>query len=287
MFGFAINDFDGDGRKEFVSTRVFGNIHVVETTGNNQYVWTWRDSIPFTNVNTMVSGDVDGDGTPEFFIGAEGVGGIPWIVMYEKDCDNQYSPRILFRLVSVHWYPQFLISDIDGDSRLEFVVLSGANLFIFKSSADDSYYLSFYKRVHGHSIQLYQFFGEQKSSFILGNDGIDSLGLFFYADIYRPNLSVNIAETRNTIPEASTIVATYPNPFNHYATIEYALTNEEDVGFSAYSATGQLVAMLECGRKPAGTHRVVWGATNVSSGVYFLVMQTPTVRIAKKLLLLR
>ncbi len=40
--GFAVADFDLDRRKDFVASSVFGNVYVVENSGNNQYQLVWK-----------------------------------------------------------------------------------------------------------------------------------------------------------------------------------------------------------------------------------------------------
>jgi hypothetical protein len=62
--GYEVNDFDTDGRTDFVASSQFGQVWVVENTGNNLYEVAWRASLPFSNLLYQGSGDIDGNGKP-------------------------------------------------------------------------------------------------------------------------------------------------------------------------------------------------------------------------------
>lgn len=98
--GFAVDDFDGDGKKEFViSEQWSGQVIVTESVGNDAYQETWRDTVPFSNLYYLTSGDADGDGKPEFFVGATTSNG-NWTLVYEADSNNSYSLQFLFHLLA-------------------------------------------------------------------------------------------------------------------------------------------------------------------------------------------
>ncbi|MBD3233710.1 MAG: T9SS type A sorting domain-containing protein [candidate division Zixibacteria bacterium] len=65
------------------------------------------------------------------------------------------------------------------------------------------------------------------------------------------------------------LVNSYPNPFNVTANIEFVLPTESEVNLRVYNILGQQVAVLAEGRYMAGHHRIVWDASDYSSGVYF------------------
>ncbi|HPY00944.1 MAG TPA: FlgD immunoglobulin-like domain containing protein, partial [Candidatus Marinimicrobia bacterium] len=85
----------------------------------------------------------------------------------------------------------------------------------------------------------------------------------------------------------------YPNPFNASTSIKYTLPQKAHVKIDIYNIQGQLVRTLSKGEESSGTHIAVWDGKdnigkNVSSGVYFFQLKTPTgVQEIRKMLLLR
>lgn len=79
----------------------------------------------------------------------------------------------------------------------------------------------------------------------------------------------------------------YPNPFNPTTTIEYLLSSAGNVKLYVYSVTGQKVATLVDDKMPAGSHRVVWDARNVASGVYFYKLQADNFSSTRKMILMK
>lgn len=61
-------------------------------------------------------------------------------------------------------------------------------------------------------------------------------------------------------------------PYGH--TFAYTLPRDADVSLAVYEVTGRRHAVLDEGRRPAGTHEVVWNAAGVSPGVYFVRLRT-------------
>ena len=81
------------------------------------------------------------------------------------------------------------------------------------------------------------------------------------------------------IPDASSLLHNYPNPFNPETWIPYQLATASDVTFAIYSVDGTLVRTLSLGYQAAGVYRsksraAYWDGCNahgesVASGVYF------------------
>ena len=70
------------------------------------------------------------------------------------------------------------------------------------------------------------------------------------------------------VPTEVTLMA-YPNPVQSQATVQYTLTESEDVRFEVYDMLGRRVATLTNERKQAGVHEVPFNASKLASGVYF------------------
>lgn len=81
----------------------------------------------------------------------------------------------------------------------------------------------------------------------------------------------------------------FPNPVNGTAQIEYTLARAGEVLITAYNVLGQQVATVLSARQGEGKHRVVWtpAAAGLSSGVYFLRLQSQGVSAVRKIWLVK
>ena len=67
---FAIADFDNDGNTEFVAGDSEGEIFIYEPTPfSATFQLEWQTQLPLKNITQFASGDLTGDGTPEFVVG--------------------------------------------------------------------------------------------------------------------------------------------------------------------------------------------------------------------------
>ncbi len=84
----------------------------------------------------------------------------------------------------------------------------------------------------------------------------------------------------------------YPNPFNPSTNLSFSIANSEKVLLEVYNVKGQRVAVLVDDVLQAGNHSVIWNANNsqgnnVTSGVYFYRLTTPTHTETKRVLFLK
>ena len=87
--------------------------------------------------------------------------------------------------------------------------------------------------------------------------------------------------------ESFWLAQNYPNPFNPSTTITYALPARSHVALAVFNTLGQEVATLVRGEQEAGYHEVVFGASGLSSGVYFYRLTAGAFAATKKLVLTR
>ena len=83
-----------------------------------------------------------------------------------------------------------------------------------------------------------------------------------------------------------------PNPFMTETTIGYSLTKKADIDLKIFNLRGQLVRTFSNLKASVGDHQILWDGNNesgtqVSSGVYYYVMQNGHETIVKKAVLLR
>ena len=72
------------------------------------------------------------------------------------------------------------------------------------------------------------------------------------------------------IPDAFSLRASYPNPFNPQTTIPFDLKTSAHVQLAIYSIEGRLVATLLDQSMSAGRHRITWDAADLASGTYIV-----------------
>jgi flagellar hook assembly protein FlgD len=89
------------------------------------------------------------------------------------------------------------------------------------------------------------------------------------------------------LPGDLTLSSNYPNPFNAKTTISYDLPKAGSVTIGIYSILGSKVQSLVSEYQSAGTHSIIWDATNMPSGTYFYKIKTGEFTETYKMLLLK
>lgn len=102
----------------------------------------------------------------------------------------------------------------------------------------------------------------------------------------------DISTIDNAPVPAKLDVMNYPNPFNPSTTIAFSLPEEGSVRMTIYNIRGQRVRELINGRLTRGFHKVVWdgkdnGNRNVSSGLYFVRIETGKTSTVRKIMMLK
>lgn len=117
------------------------------------------------------------------------------------------------------------------------------------------------------------------------------------SEAFRRGIDVLEALLRSVRPEATVLLANYPNPFNPETWIPYQLARESDVKITIYDMRGVLVRTLALGHQPAGyytgrSRAAYWDGQNglgetVASGVYFYRLQTDETSLMRKMVILK
>ncbi|WP_340104954.1 T9SS type A sorting domain-containing protein [Rhodohalobacter sp. 8-1] len=101
------------------------------------------------------------------------------------------------------------------------------------------------------------------------------------------DLVTDLEEVGYTGPEAITLNQNYPNPFNPTTQISFTLPSSENVSLEVFDITGRSVATLVSGVQPAGTNTVQFDASNLSSGMYIYRLQSNSLTITRKMMLVK
>ena len=94
-------------------------------------------------------------------------------------------------------------------------------------------------------------------------------------------------EVEAELPPSIALSHNYPDPFNPSTTIEYSLDQVQLVRLAVYDVMGRQVGILVSGEQAAGTHRVVFDASHLTSGLYLYRLDTAAGRLTRKMTLLR
>lgn len=89
------------------------------------------------------------------------------------------------------------------------------------------------------------------------------------------------------IPDAFELDQNYPNPFNPTTMISFGVPKRAFVTVRIIDILGRTVASLYAGYADPGFQSVSWSPGNISSGIYFAQLLTPSQQITRKILLLR
>ena len=79
----------------------------------------------------------------------------------------------------------------------------------------------------------------------------------------------------------------YPNPFNHQTQIEFHLPYESFVELTLHNIRGEQLNVLASRRFAAGTHSVVWNASDFPSGTYSYRLRADEFEDIKQLILIK
>jgi hypothetical protein len=88
-------------------------------------------------------------------------------------------------------------------------------------------------------------------------------------------------------PESFMLSQNYPNPFNPTTHINFNLDRRSQVRLTVYDVLGNMVADLVNDVQSSGAHTVAFDGSNLTSGVYFYKLETPTEVVTKKMMLLK
>jgi hypothetical protein len=117
---------------------------------------------------------------------------------------------------------------------------------------------------------------------------LDSTGNFCIKGLFvNDTLSTGTQNSGTGIPENYSLSQNYPNPYNPSTTIEYSIPENDFVNIKVYDVLGKEIRTLVSGQKNAGTYKISFDASNLSSGMYYYKITTNNFTDTKKMILIR
>jgi hypothetical protein len=98
--------------------------------------------------------------------------------------------------------------------------------------------------------------------------------------------SVN-EETGNLLPGGFYLEQNFPNPFNPETTIIYSVPYETEIKLKVYNSIGEEIITLVDELKNAGTYKIFFRSSDLSSGIYFLELSSENYISTRKMILIK
>ena len=118
-------------------------------------------------------------------------------------------------------------------------------------------------------------------------------GTLYFDDLrliqLRP-LGIDLAAA--AVPIDFSLLPNYPNPFNPSTTITFTVPRRERVRLAVYDIMGRPVRTILTATVEPGRHQVIWDGRdgrgrNVATGVYIYRLETPSISLARKMMLVK
>lgn len=303
---FSIDDFDNDGFTEFAMGSIFGDVFVIENTGNDSYALTFTDTISVGNAYLSTrTNDINRNGKPEFFIGGTGYYndiGASRIYWFEADGNNSYQKVGSFYLLGANVLGLYRLSNYDvnadGIDDLVFAYEYFVVILIWNPNGyfDLFFYLNWFDLPNRsiESINIYDMFNNDRPNLLINFNDVTSQTYKYKTFFYRNDFLTSITDhPMPSTPKTFTLFQNYPNPFNSTTAIKFNLLKRDLIHLTIYDITGKEVVSLVRNQVYApGEHQVIWNGINqsgeeASSGIYFYELRGKKFREAKKMLYLQ
>ena len=99
--------------------------------------------------------------------------------------------------------------------------------------------------------------------------------------------NIGTSTEEEVLPDAFSLHANYPNPFNPFTTLSFSINRAQTVRLSVFDVLGREVRVLIDGHTPAGLHEVRFDAESLSSGTYFYRLQTDSRAEVRSMVLMK
>ena len=105
--------------------------------------------------------------------------------------------------------------------------------------------------------------------------------------VYLCDALSGIGSRPEIVPHEFALLPPYPNPFNSTLVIPFTIPVQSKVNISIYNILGQRVDQFDFFTLSPGAHRILWDATAMSSGIYFIKLDSQEKEFIRKTVLLK
>lgn len=102
-----------------------------------------------------------------------------------------------------------------------------------------------------------------------------------------PGTASSVSENGFSIPQKFALSQNYPNPFNAKTTISYTLNKQADIFIKIFNISGMEVYEYKQDHILPGNHIHNWDAGGLSSGIYFISLESSGMKQVKKAVLMK
>lgn len=283
-------DIDNDGDYDIVSGAMDGKVYLyINNNGTFTQNTTMFGSIDIGWQSVPSFADMNGDGYLDLLVGAETGSQTKF---YLNDGNNVFTENsTMFSGVIFPNYGKPTLADIDNDGDYDLIIGDNwGSIRYYKNNGtvtnpvwvrEDSLFDSVKVR-QGASPAFADLDGDGRKDVVVAEYN----GNFhFYKNLFATPTDI---EDRNIeLPINFTLRQNYPNPFNPATTIRFQLPEGGNTTLKIYDILGKEVTTLVNEYKTAGTHQVIFNATQLSSGIYFYTLQSGGNYITKQMMLIK
>lgn len=291
--GFAIGDFDQDGKTEFFVGSTNGSVVSIENCGDNCYISNWHGMVETNNAYLYaVTNDLDGNGKPEVWIGGyhfQDGEAITRLTIFEASGNNNYVAVGKIDIIGAfNFYAKNMqVLDVDKDGKDEVMLCIEQHVIILKFNGSQNHhtYEVFYIKRNDlafggrnsvfYGATMYDVTNDGKEDIIIHlDDIIENVGMRLFTYIYKADFSVDVNEP-TPLPGKFNLYQNYPNPFNPSTNIRFEIPERSNVSIKVYNILGkEITTLLEKGLSP-GNYTIDWEAKDINgellpSGVYLV-----------------
>ena len=125
--------------------------------------------------------------------------------------------------------------------------------------------------------------------YFVEEDQARSFVSYVFGEFFGEDVGINEEPNKSILPNNITLSQNYPNPFNPTTTIDYSLPIgfQGKVKLQVFNSNGQLAMNLVNEIQESGFHSIKVNCQNLSTGIYYYKLVTPSNYISKKLILLK